>query len=73
MKHGPLALVDGDMPILVIATRDSMYGKMQVRLAPRQLDTRPANLTWRQLEAPTDASPERPPALAGRDEAWERG
>ncbi len=29
MKHGPLALVDEHMPILVVATRDSMYGKMQ--------------------------------------------
>eukprot|EP00890_Picochlorum_soloecismus_P004971 jgi/Picsp_1/5475/NSC_02834-R1_protein len=28
MKHGPLALVDNKMPILVIATRDSLYSKM---------------------------------------------
>jgi glucosamine--fructose-6-phosphate aminotransferase (isomerizing) len=28
MKHGPLALVDDKMPILVIATRDSLYSKM---------------------------------------------
>jgi glucosamine 6-phosphate synthetase-like amidotransferase/phosphosugar isomerase protein len=29
MKHGPLALVDEHMPILVVATRDTMYSKMQ--------------------------------------------
>lgn len=28
MKHGPLALVDHTMPIIVIATQDSMYAKM---------------------------------------------
>lgn len=28
MKHGPLALVDEEMPIIVIATRDRMHGKM---------------------------------------------
>ena len=29
MKHGPLALVDESMPIIVIATRDRMHSKMQ--------------------------------------------
>jgi glutamine---fructose-6-phosphate transaminase (isomerizing) len=29
MKHGPLALVDETLPVVVVATRDSMYGKMQ--------------------------------------------
>lgn len=29
MKHGPLALVDETMPIIVIATRDSTYKKQQ--------------------------------------------
>lgn len=29
MKHGPLALVDETMPIVIIATRDSMYKKME--------------------------------------------
>ncbi|KAG2485969.1 hypothetical protein HYH03_015293 [Edaphochlamys debaryana] len=29
MKHGPLALVDKHMPIVVIATRDGMYKKME--------------------------------------------
>jgi len=29
MKHGPLALVDERLPIVVIATRDSMYHKME--------------------------------------------
>lgn len=29
MKHGPLALVDEHMPIVVIATRDGMYKKME--------------------------------------------
>lgn len=28
MKHGPLALVDEHMPILVVATQDVMHGKM---------------------------------------------
>lgn len=28
MKHGPLALVDDTMPILVIATKDAMHLKM---------------------------------------------
>ena len=28
MKHGPLALVDEHMPILVVATQDAMYPKM---------------------------------------------
>jgi len=28
MKHGPLALVDETLPIIVIATRDRMHGKM---------------------------------------------
>jgi hypothetical protein len=28
MKHGPLALVDDTMPILVIATQDRMHNKM---------------------------------------------
>lgn len=29
MKHGPLALVDETIPIVVVATRDRMYKKMQ--------------------------------------------
>uniref|UniRef100_A0A383VJC3 glutamine--fructose-6-phosphate transaminase (isomerizing) n=1 Tax=Tetradesmus obliquus TaxID=3088 RepID=A0A383VJC3_TETOB len=29
MKHGPLALVDEHLPIVVVATRDSMYNKME--------------------------------------------
>lgn len=28
MKHGPIALVDKDMPVIVIATRDQWYEKM---------------------------------------------
>ena len=28
MKHGPLALVDDTMPIIVVATRDVMHTKM---------------------------------------------
>ena len=28
MKHGPLALVDEHLPIIVICTRDRMYHKM---------------------------------------------
>ena len=29
MKHGPLALVDETLPIIVIATKDSLYAKQQ--------------------------------------------
>ncbi len=29
MKHGPLALVDETLPIIVIATQDAMHNKMQ--------------------------------------------
>jgi glucosamine--fructose-6-phosphate aminotransferase (isomerizing) len=28
MKHGPIALIDRDMPVLAIATRDPVYSKM---------------------------------------------
>jgi glutamine---fructose-6-phosphate transaminase (isomerizing) len=28
MKHGPIALIDADMPVVVIATRDSSYDKI---------------------------------------------
>ena len=28
MKHGPIALIDSDMPVVVIATRDAMYEKV---------------------------------------------
>ena len=28
MKHGPIALIDEDMPVIIIATRDSTYAKM---------------------------------------------
>ena len=38
MKHGPLALVDDTMPIIVVATRDGMHGKM-VRLADEHLSS----------------------------------
>lgn len=30
MKHGPLALVDEKLPIVVVATMDTMHNKMQV-------------------------------------------
>lgn len=42
MKHGPLALVDECMPVVVIATRDSMYAKMHAVIA--QLSARGARL-----------------------------
>ena len=42
MKHGPLALVDEHMPILVVATRDGMWSKMQSVIA--QLHARGAQL-----------------------------
>ncbi len=28
MKHGPIALIDSEMPVFVIATRNGMYGKV---------------------------------------------
>ncbi|MEO6633087.1 MAG: glutamine--fructose-6-phosphate transaminase (isomerizing) [Mucilaginibacter sp.] len=28
MKHGPIALIDNDMPVVFIATKDSSYGKV---------------------------------------------
>ena len=28
MKHGPIALIDSDMPVVVIATRNAMYEKV---------------------------------------------
>ena len=28
MKHGPIALIDRDMPVLALATRDKVYEKM---------------------------------------------
>jgi glucosamine--fructose-6-phosphate aminotransferase (isomerizing) len=28
MKHGPIALIDADMPVVAIATRDRHYAKM---------------------------------------------
>ena len=43
MKHGPLALVDEHLPIIVIATRDRMYAKMLSVV--QQLLARGARLT----------------------------
>lgn len=42
MKHGPLALVDDKMPILVVATNDSMFNKMSSVIA--QLHARGAQV-----------------------------
>ena len=42
MKHGPLALVDENMPIIVIATKDRMHAKMQSVI--QQLRARNARL-----------------------------
>ena len=42
MKHGPLALVDEHLPIIVVATRDRMRGKMLSVL--QQLRARGAQL-----------------------------
>jgi glucosamine 6-phosphate synthetase-like amidotransferase/phosphosugar isomerase protein len=44
MKHGPLALVDEKLPIVVMATMDSMHNKMQVRSATRHRNTSAAVL-----------------------------
>lgn len=55
MKHGPLALVDDRMPILVVATCDSMFGKMQSVIA--QLHARGAQLIvlWSSSDAEATA------------------
>jgi len=29
LKHGPLALIDENMPVIIIMTRDSLYPKVQ--------------------------------------------
>jgi len=42
MKHGPLALVDETLPIIVIATKDAMHGKMHSVI--QQLLARQASL-----------------------------
>ncbi|KAF8328193.1 L-glutamine D-fructose 6-phosphate amidotransferase [Cantharellus anzutake] len=33
LKHGPLALIDGDLPVILVMTRDSLYPKVQSALA----------------------------------------
>lgn len=42
MKHGPLALVDDNLPVVVLATRDAMYTKMLSTI--QQLKARMARL-----------------------------
>lgn len=42
MKHGPLALVDENMPVLVVATKDAMHAKMMSVI--QQLRARGARL-----------------------------
>lgn len=32
MKHGPIALIDADMPVVAIATQDALYDKVQSNL-----------------------------------------
>ncbi len=33
MKHGPIALIDGDMPVVVLATQDAVYEKTLANIA----------------------------------------
>ena len=33
LKHGPLALIDENMPVIIIMTRDSLYPKVQSAFA----------------------------------------
>jgi glucosamine--fructose-6-phosphate aminotransferase (isomerizing) len=42
MKHGPIALIDDNMPVVVIATRDSIYDKVLSNIA--QVRARRANV-----------------------------
>lgn len=37
LKHGPLALVDNEMPLIMIATRDPVYPVSQHKLIQPQL------------------------------------
>lgn len=70
MKHGPLALVDGEMPIVVIATRDRMHSKMMSVI--EQLRARGARLIVVCNEDDEEVSKycsgsKRSSALGGRD------
>lgn len=33
LKHGPLALIDENMPVIIVMTRDSLYPKVQSAFA----------------------------------------
>ena len=33
LKHGPLALIDENMPVIIVMTRDSLFPKVQSALA----------------------------------------
>lgn len=54
MKHGPLALVDERLPVLVIATRDAMHAKMLSVIA--QLRARGAKLIVLACEGDDDVA-----------------
>jgi glucosamine--fructose-6-phosphate aminotransferase (isomerizing) len=43
LKHGPLAFVDENMPVIVVMTRDSLYPKVQSAFA--QITARKAHLS----------------------------
>lgn len=52
MKHGPIALIDADMPVVAIATRDSLYEKVQSNL--QEVRARKARLITIATEGDTD-------------------
>ena len=33
LKHGPLALIDESMPVIIIMTQDSLYPKVRIALS----------------------------------------
>ncbi len=52
MKHGPIALIDENMPVVVIATRDSIYDKVMSNIA--QVKARRANVIAIATEGDTE-------------------
>jgi glutamine---fructose-6-phosphate transaminase (isomerizing) len=56
MKHGPIALIDKDMPVVVLAPRDPWYDKMISQI--EQAKARAAARWW--LWQPTATRPDSP-------------
>lgn len=64
LKHGPLALIDKAMPIIMIVTRDPVYNKCMNALQQvtaregrpivvcEEGDTETKNIAWKTIEVP---------------------